>query len=82
MNISPGQRWKRNDIVVEIIDSEGKYVTIIVVQSCINGLYSVGTICKFSAYKFSAYKFKPNTNEHSDERSLYFEYMTGQDSPA
>lgn len=73
--IVSGQRWKRHDVIVEIIGNEEGLVIVKVIAIFNMAWYSVGQICKFSNYKFETGYLSPYENH------LRFEYMPGQDAP-
>lgn len=76
MEVLPGQRWKRNDIIVEVLKIERLFIVVKVIQNISRDCrYIVGSVPHFSSYKF-----EHNTTDLSDKDN-WFEYLHGQDKP-
>lgn len=66
-----GQRWKRDQLIVEVTGYETSSNCVVVRSASLWDCYAIGTELKFDIYKFSGIKH--------DE--LCFEYLPGQDKP-
>ena len=76
--VKPGQRWKRDKIVVEVLRTDENFVYVRIIQAPMYGSnYSVSNTPYFSKYKFDS----KLTNNPYHEENVHFEYMVGQDAP-